>query len=131
AIPYILVKDPGGPVLREAILSRGDDIEADRLVRGGLEWVEGAVTATTLNLAPIGITPDTLFRGTAGWCIAPIAPRSKLQQKLLGRGRYVAPDMSLAPYTTPTNADCYAIAWIMADTLAGEWDHPHDPSGFQ
>lgn len=133
AIPYILARDPGGPTLRELVNHPETTIEADQLVRGAVEWVGGVVTAVKLNMAPVGITPDTLFKVTTGqahWCVLPVAPRT-VRQGLLAGGRYFAPELEHAADLSISNGDCYALGWILAEVLSEDWELVRLPAVLQ
>lgn len=129
-VPMVLLEDPGGETAREFFASDAATLKKTaRMVRACARTVR---RLQAQGLAPVGITPDTIFRkeGAEDYpaYLLPVTPGVFGDAVRLGNGRYMSPDALLRGEPAQVNADTYSLAWIWAELLARDHGLDHQPA---
>ncbi len=127
-IPMLIMENPGGETAREHFIAGWEDIKEGGLL--AVACLDAIAHARNNALAPIGITPDTIFRNPDGkecpWKLLPVVPESSEYFHLLHGGRYVPPELKDTHHPEELNPDTYSVYWIWAEIVAQDTTIPHD-----
>ena len=131
AIPYTVVENPGGYSLRTAVMEQPEMLPLKELGRIAGELATAVVEGAAYDLAPVGITPDIVFRQRDDpdhpWRVLPVGPRSRMQLQLLCDGRYAPPPPEPPDPVHLRNIDCYSVACILYDMFRRDFVGPRPP----
>lgn len=129
-IPFVLVKDPGGTTLRE--FSGGKPMDPSGAAKA-MTAISGALLrGTSYDIHVHNITPDSIIAvpgdQSTPWRLLPIAPGVKKHADQVWNGRYAPPELARTDDINKLKPDMYALSWMLADLIAGDFSLPRDQS---
>ncbi len=138
AIPFVLFEDPGGLTLRETVEKaiRAEEEKSEESMDWGPKEqgmmascaAKAATEAEAYGVAPLGMTPDTIFHdpndAEIPWKIIPVMPGAPRHMTQLCGGRYKAAGVESAPNPVKMHPDSYSVAFLWVDAYRKDFESP-------
>lgn len=132
--PAIVIKDPGGPTLREHLREIGTSLPPVQAAQIVLQIAGLLVDLADDPVLPFGLSPDNIClgaRGTEQWVLLPFPLWTPERPQLIASGAYIPPDIAKVENPETICLDTYSLAVLWYQMLTGSFEAPPKPGTVQ